>query len=329
MRKAMYEAEVGDDVYGEDPTVNLLEKEAAALVGKEAALFVASGTMGNQVALMTHTARRQEVIVEEDTHIYCAEVGGMASLCGLQARPIKGKLGQMNIADIKNAIRADDIHHPETGLICLENTHNMQGGIPLPLNYMQDVFELARAHRIPLHLDGARLFNAAVALGCAAREITQYCDSVMFCLSKGLAAPVGSILAGSHNFILQARKNRKMMGGGLRQAGFLAAAGLVALHKMVGHLAIDHENATLLAKGLTAIPGLTPEPAEVLTNMVFLNVEQLSFPGSAMGLAGALKKEGILTSVISEHRLRLVTHKDLAADDIVYTLERFREVLAC
>ena len=243
MRQAMATAEVGDDVYEEDPTVRRLEALGAEMIGKEAALFVPSGTMGNQIAAMTHLNRGDEVILEAESHIFYYEVGGLALLSGAQARPLPGRRGFMEPEQITHAIREENIHFPRTGLLCLENTHNRAGGAVLTPEQTKAMAEAGRQKGIPVHLDGARIFNAAIALGIDVRELTAPVDSVMFCLSKGLGAPVGSILAGSKCFITHARKNRKVLGGGLRQSGVLAAAGLIALEQMVERLAEDHDHA--------------------------------------------------------------------------------------
>jgi len=242
----MAKAVVGDDVYGDDPTLCLLEKKAAEYSAKEAALFVPSGTMGNQVAVMTHTKRGNEIIAEENCHIVQHEVGAAAVLSGVMVRTVKGNMGIMDPQDIEKAIRGDDIHYPPTGLICMENA--LSNGTVVPLSRMKEIYSIAKERNIPVHLDGARLFNAAATLGVDASQITQYTDSVMFCLSKGLCAPVGSMLAGSRQFVDKARKNRKLLGGGMRQAGILAAAGLIALEKMTKRLPEDHENAKYMAK---------------------------------------------------------------------------------
>ena len=241
MRKAMAEAEVGDDVYEDDPTVNRLQELAAEMVGKEAALFVPSGTFGNQLCVLTHTRRGDEVILGEDCHIVLHEVGGAAVIAGVQLRTLKSNNGMLDPADVEAAIRpGDDIHYPHTGLICVENAHGL--GTAIPVNNLQAIKKIGEEHGIPVHMDGARIFNAAVALGVDAKEIAACADSVQFCLSKGLAAPVGSLVAGTKEFIEIARKNRKLMGGGMRQAGILAAAGIIALEKMTKRLHIDHEN---------------------------------------------------------------------------------------
>ncbi len=324
MRRAMFEAEVGDDVYGEDPTVNRLEAEAAAMLGKEAALFVPTGTQGNQVAILTHTRRGDEVIVESESHVFFYEVGGIAALAGCQTRPVPGVRGAMDPDQVEAAIRADNVHFPRTGLVCVENTHNRSGGCILPVENIRAVAEVAHRHGVPVHMDGARVFNAAVALNMPVAEVVAPVDSVMFCLTKGLGAPVGSVLVGSQEFIAEARRNRKLLGGGMRQVGILAAAGLVALHTMVDRLAEDHANARRLAEGLARIPGLTVEMETVQTNMVMFDILDLRWDAAA--LSGAMQRAGVLSNAVGKRRIRLVTHKDVAADDIPDALDRIEQV---
>jgi len=325
MRRAMFEAEVGDDVYGEDPTVNRLERTAAAMLGKEAALFVPTGTQGNQVAILTHTRRGDEVIVEAESHVFYYEVAGIAALAGAQTRTVAGNRGAMEPAAVKAAIRTPNVHFPTTALVCVEQTHNRAGGCIVPMENIRAVAAVAHEAGIPVHMDGARVFNAAVALGLPVSEVVAPVDSVMFCLSKGLAAPVGSMLVGSAEFIARARRNRKLLGGGMRQAGVLAAAGLVALESMVNRLAEDHANAQTLAKGLLAIDGLTVDLETVQTNMVMFDVLDPRWDGEL--LAGALSKAGILCGATGPRRVRLVTHKDVATSDIPEALERIAAVV--
>ena len=249
MREAMYRAEVGDDVYGEDPTVNRLEAMAAQRMGKEAALFVASGTMGNLVALLTHCGRGDEVILGDRSHSFLFEQGGMAALGGITPWPVPNQPdGTMRLEDIERAIRGDNVHFPRTRLICLENTHNMCNGAPLTAEYTAQVAELAHARGLRVHVDGARIFNAAAALNVGVQELVQEVDSVTFCLSKGLCAPVGSVLCGSADFVAEARRARKVVGGGMRQAGILAAAGIVALEQIADRMGEDHTRARRLAR---------------------------------------------------------------------------------
>ena len=319
MRKAMFEARVGDDVYGEDPTVNELESYSAKLFGKEAGLFVVSGTMGNQVSIMAHTSRGDEVILEAESHIYHYEVGAMAVLSGVMPHPIKGENGVMDPEEVRMAIRPANIHFPRTSLIALENTHNRSGGMIIPLENMKRIYAVAKEHGLKVHLDGARIFNASVATGIPVEEYAKYADSIMFCLSKGLGAPVGSVVVGDGDFIERARKARKMLGGGMRQAGVIAAAGLVALKTMVDRLREDHENAKFLALGLREI-GYDVDPDRVQTNMVMVNVKD------AEDFVGKLKEKGVLTNAVSPTRIRLVTHKDVSREDIEHALEVFKEL---
>ncbi|MBY0121814.1 low-specificity L-threonine aldolase [Bacillus sp. S/N-304-OC-R1] len=314
MRDAIRNAEVGDDVYRDDPTINHLEKIAAELLGKEAALFVTSGTQGNQVAVLTHTQRGDEIILEEHAHIYYYETGGLSTIAGVQAKTIRGTNGRMPISDIESAIRGNDIHFPRTSLICLENTHAYSGGRVLPLSYMEEVYSLSRKHGIPIHLDGARLFNAAISLNVEPKEIAKYADSVQFCLSKGLSAPMGSILAGSKEFIEKARKWRKMLGGGLRQSGMIGAAGIVALEEMINRLEEDHANAKSLAKGLSQIKGIDIDADSVESNIVMMSFEQIGLDSEEF--IKQLKQVDILATSSGPHRIRFVTHREITADDI-------------
>lgn len=323
MRKAMAEAEVGDDVYGEDPTVNRLEALAAEMFGKEAALFVASGTMGNQVSIMAHTQRGDEVIVEADSHIYWYEVGAMAVLSGVMPRPIKGKNGAMDPDEVRRAIRPKDIHFPRTSLITIENTHNRSGGRVVPLENFKAIYQVAKEHGLKVHVDGARIFNASIAANVPVKEYAKYADSLMFCLSKGLCAPVGSIVVGDRQSIERARKARKMLGGGMRQAGVLAAAGIVALTKMVDRLREDHENAKFLALKLREI-GYLVDPEEVETNMVILKTDNLKL--NAHQFLEAMRKRGVLAVAFSDSSIRLVTHKDVSRKDIERALDAFEEL---
>lgn len=325
MRRAMFEAEVGDDVYGEDPTVNRLEEEAAAMLGKEAALFVPTGTQGNQIAILAHTQRGDEVIVESESHVFFYEAGGIAVLSGCQPRPVAGFRGAMDPEQVAAAIRPDNVHFPRTSLICVENTHNRSGGCVVPMENLRAISEVARKHGVPVHMDGARVFNAAVALGLPVAEVVAPVDSVMFCLSKGLAAPVGSILAGSAEFIGKARRARKLLGGGMRQAGILAAAGLISLRTMVDRLAEDHANARRLAEGLGNMSVIAVELETVQTNMVMFDVLDARWDGAT--LSGALDEAGVRCNAMGARRIRLVTHKDVASDDIPEVLDRVSRVL--
>lgn len=322
MREAIYQAEVGDDVYGEDPTIIKLEELAAQRVGKEAALFMPSGTQGNQTAVLTHCHSGDEIILEAESHIFYYEGAAISAFAGVQPRTIPGHRGSLKAEDVVATIRAEDVHFPETGLICLENTHNRAGGAIISLDDMKAVYEVARKYDIPVHLDGARIFNASVATGIDAKEFASYTDSVQFCLSKGLGAPVGSILAGDQDFIEQARKWRKRLGGGLRQAGIIAAPGIIALNTMVERLEEDHENAKTLAEGLGNIKGLQIENL-VETNIVVANVANLNI--SADQFVHLLKENGILVNAFSRESIRLVTHYDVSSDKIheaVNTIQR-------
>lgn len=313
MRKAAYEAEVGDDVYGEDPTVRRLEEKAAEMLGKEAALFVTSGTQGNQIAVLTHCRPGNEILLEADSHIFYYESGAVAALAGVQTRTIKGINGAMNPEDVLAAIRGEDQHFPETGLICIENTHNRAGGAIVPATNMKDIYQHAKAHHIPVHVDGARLFNAAAGANCSIKEFTQYSDTVQICLSKGLGAPVGSILAGSEEFIKRARKWRKRLGGGLRQVGIIAAPGLVALTKMTDRLSEDHENARFMADAIGEIEGMAISNT-VDTNIVVLEVGELGC--SADKFVAALKDKGVLAVTFGPTQVRLTTHYDVSRADL-------------
>ncbi|WP_157670640.1 low-specificity L-threonine aldolase [Chitinibacter sp. GC72] len=319
MRQAMAQAIVGDDVYGDDPTVIALEQASASRLGKEAALFVPTGTFGNQLAILTHCQRGNEVIVGDDSHIVWHEAGGSAVIGGVQLRTLESHLGQLDPAAIGRKIRYGiDIHEPKTGLICLENAHS--NGRVIPLSNMQAIWQVAQSKGIPLHLDGARIFNAATHLGVDAKEITQYCDTVMCCLSKGLAAPVGSILAGTNDFISRARRLRKMLGGGLRQAGVLAAPGLIALNEMSLRLGQDHANAQALAQQLSRIDGIEIDLASVQINMVWFRFTR---DINAAALTAAFAAAQIKVNPPEEGWMRLVTHWQIEHAD----LERIVAVL--
>jgi len=325
MREAMVRAEVGDDVYGDDPTVKELEELAARVVGKEAALFVPSGTFGNQLALFTHCLRGSEVILGDDCHIVQHEVGAASVIAGVQLRTLPGHKGEFSLSEIENKIRKEeDIHYPATGLIEIENAHS--GGRVISLNWMRDVYGIGEKYRIPVHLDGARLFNAAAYLHVDVKEITRFCDSVMFCLSKGLCAPVGSLLAGRQDFIDRARKKRKLMGGGLRQAGFLAAAGILALEKMPHRLKEDHENALFLGEQLARIPGIHVKSEDIQINMVFFSIRDSG--RDDLALVAQLKERGIKASSAEGGLMRFVTHYGVTKDDIRYVVDTMRHLLA-
>lgn len=320
MRAAMAAAEVGDDVFGDDPTINRLQEMAAEIVGKEAALFVPSGTMGNLAAVLAHCGRGDEVILGNLGHTFLFEGGGIAALGGVHSYVLPTQPdGTLCLEDIRAAVRPDDVHAPVTRLITLENTHNRCGGVVLPVDYVDAVGALAREHGLKMHLDGARIFNAAAALKLPAARLAEPFDSVTFCLSKGLCAPVGSVLCGSAEFIRQARRIRKHLGGGMRQAGILAAAGIVALEHMVNRLEEDHARAARLAEGLKNIPGMRLEHETPPTNMVFAALDD-SVPASAGEVAQRLAKEGVLVGAVGPRRFRMVTHywiDDTAVDRAV------------
>ena len=324
MRQAMARAEVGDDVFGEDPTVRELEETGAAMVGKEAALFVASGTMGNQVSVMTHAARGEEIIVETEAHLYYYEAGALAVLAGVQVWPIASERGYLAPERIAAGIRGDNIHFPRTALLCLENTHNRHGGALLTVEQMAAMAAAAHTHGVPVHLDGARLFNAAAALGVSAASLAGSVDSVMFCLSKGLCAPVGSLLAGSKEFVARARRHRKQLGGGMRQAGILAAAGLIGLREMAPRLAEDHANARRLVEGLASIRGLAVDPSAVRTNIVVFSVAPLGLTSEEF--LARLASRGVLGVSFGPETVRFVTHHDVETRQIDEALKMTAEV---
>lgn len=326
MREAMYKAEVGDDVFGEDPTVNALEALAAEKMGKEAALFVVSGTMGNLVSILTHCRRGDEVIMGDKAHTFLFEVGAAAAFGGVLVHTIPNEPnGMLDPDSVLAAIRGDDIHFPPTRLVCLENTHNRCGGSALSPAQTDSICTPVRERGIPVHLDGARVFNASVSLGVDVKELTRNVDSVMFCLSKGLSAPVGSLVAGGEEFIRRARKNRKMVGGGMRQAGVIAAAGIVALDEMVDRLAEDHTNAGLLAEGLKEIDGLDVELNTVQSDIVIFSLvtERMTPSDVVTGLAN----QGVKVGFIGNRQFRAVTHYGIEEEDILLALDAFRQVV--
>ena len=327
MREAIYKAEVGDDVFGEDPTINRFEKMAAKRMGKEAALFVASGTMGNLVCSLTHCARGEEVILGDKSHMFLNEAGGMSALGGIHPHTVANQPdGTMLLEDIEGAIRGSNVHFPRTRLICLENTHNRCNGAALPAEYFNSVAGLAKRYSLSLHLDGARVFNAAVALGVDVKELTRNVDSVSFCLSKGLSVPVGSAVCGSSEFIAEARRTRKVLGGGMRQAGILAAAGVVALEEMVERLAEDHANARRLAEGIPQIEGLAVDLSVIQTNILYFDL--VTDKVDVQTFLTRLGEKGIkLLCIGGARRFRVVTHYGIEADDIDVTLAAMREVM--
>ncbi len=321
MRAAMANAAVGDDVYREDPTVNKLEEKAAALLGKEKSLFVSSGTMGNLLAILVACGAGDEVIMGNQGHTFLHEVGGMSALGGIFPQTLPNQPdGSLDLAMVASAIRGDDIHEPRTRMIIIENTQNQCGGIPIPLPYMQQLSDLAAAKDLFLHVDGARIFNAAAALDCSARDLVQHADSVTFCLSKGLCAPVGSILCGSQVFIEKARRFRKMLGGGMRQVGILAAAGIIALDNMVERLVEDHQRAAILAEQLSQIAGFSLSKGAPRSNMVFLHVDRAVFPDLA-ALTQQLKDERILIGFSGPDEIRIVTHYWVSDEDVRHIIE--------
>jgi len=326
MRKAMAEAEVGDDVYGEDPTVRRLEERAAELLGKEAGLYVPSGTMGNLVAVMTHAPRGGEILVEAEAHVFYYEAGGIAVCAQAIPLTIKGERGFLTPGSVRAALRPSDMHFPPSRLLCLENTHNRAGGTVWPLEQLHAVCDTAHEAGLAVHLDGARIFNAAAYLGRQAAEIASRADSVMFCLSKGLAAPVGSLLVGTRAWIERARRNRKIVGGAMRQAGVIAAAGLVAFEEMIGRLGEDHANARTLGEGLAGTTGFRVDLQWVQTNIVMADVAGTGLPAPEM--AARLAEEGVLVNAVDPRRLRFVTHKDVDAGDITRALAAVRRVAA-
>jgi threonine aldolase len=327
MREAMAKAEVGDDVYGEDPTVNRLQEMAADLVGKDRGLFVASGTMGNLVGVLAHCQRGDEVIVGNKAHTFLYEAGGISVLGGVHSCQLPNQPdGSLLLGDIESAIRPDDPHDPVTRLICLENTHNRCGGTYQTSEYIKQVSNFAHARGLFVHLDGARIFNAAVAQQIRAKELAAPVDSVTFCLSKGLCAPVGSVLCGSKEFIRKALRLRKMVGGGMRQAGILAAAGIVALEKMIGRLSEDHARARDLARGLRQIPGIILDQELPATNMVFLSLDS-DVDSNAGEIADKLKSLGILVGDIGPRSFRLVLHYWISDTGVEQTIAAFRSVV--
>ncbi len=327
MREAMAAAVVGDDVYGEDPTINQLEEMSASLMGKEAGIFVPSGTMGNLAAILAHCGRGDEFILGDQSHTFLFEAGGAAALGGVHPHLLQNQPdGTLILDEIEMSVRKEDIHQPISRLVVLENTHNRCGGVALRLEYTRAAGELVHKHGLKLHLDGARIFNASVALNAAAVELAKPADSVTFCLSKGLCAPVGSVLCGSSEFIALARRMRKMLGGGMRQAGVLAAAGIVALQTMIERLEDDHVRAKKLAQGLANLPGLDLDFGIPQTNMVFLTLND-DIPLSTSEVAERLKDRGVLAGIVSNHRFRLVTHYWINDSDINHAIGSFREVL--
>jgi len=326
MREAMARAELGDDVLGEDPTVNRLQEMAAECMGKEAALLVASGTMGNLVALLTHCGRGDEIIMGTMAHTFLFEGGGVSTLGGIHVHTVPNlPNGMLDPADVETAVRPDNVHYPRSRVVVLENTHNRCGGAVLSAAQMHEVLAVARAHGLRAHLDGARIFNAAVALGVRPSTLAAEFDSVSFCLSKGLACPVGSLICGSQAFIAEARRNRKAVGGGMRQAGVLAAAGIVALEEMVERLAEDHMHARLLGEAIADIPGLAIDPATVMSNIVIYDVATPKIAPAE--LSARLRAEGVLINPIEGRKMRAVTHYGIERADVEQAIGALQRVM--
>lgn len=326
MRRAMAAAAVGDDVFGEDPTVNRLEEMAAERLGKEAALYVSSGTMGNLVSQLAHCGRGDEIILGSHSHTFFFEQGGSAAVGSIHPRTVPNQPdGRLALDDIEAAIRADNVHFPISRLIILENTHNLCNGCPLDIDYMKAVREIANRHKLKIHVDGARFFNAAVALNVDPKDLAVKADSVSFCLSKGLAAPVGSVVCGTQDFINAARRARKVLGGGMRQAGVLAAAGIVALNEMVDRLADDHANAKKLAMGLAEIPGISIDPDQIPTNIIFFEVTREDLTPEEF--VQRIDADGIRMLPVGPHRVRAVTHYHITAENIDQALGVIAKVM--
>ena len=328
MRAAMATAEVGDDVYSDDPTVNRLQQLAAEMAGKEAALFVPSGTMGNLICVLTHCRERgDEYIVGDQAHIHYYEQGGTASLGGVHPRTVRTNPdGTLDVPLIEAAIRTLDDHFPITRLVCLENTHNRCGGRVLKPDYVAAVSEVCKRHSLKLHIDGARLFNASVALQLPIATLLQHADSASLCLSKGLAAPVGSVIVGSKDFIFHCKRLRKALGGGMRQAGVIAAAAIVALELMIDRLAVDHSNAQQLAKGLSSLDGLDVSPDDIQTNIVFVRVNDAAFGLREVEVQRELKKRGVWVGVTGVSVIRFVVHYEVTSDDVQRVVDIMREL---
>jgi threonine aldolase len=319
MREAMAAAVVGDDQYGEDPTVNLLEERSAQLLGKEAAVFVASGTMGNLSAILAHCDRGDEIIIGDESHILWYESAGPATLGGISPRTVMtSRWGTFDLQQVEDTIREDRDGYPPTGLLCVENTHNRCGGVVVSLDHLRDLREITRRHNLPMHMDGARIFNAAASIGVSPAEIASHVDSVQFCLSKGLAAPVGSLVVGSRDYIKKVRRFRKLVGGAMRQSGVIAAAGIVALESMIDRLPEDHRRARALAEGISQIPQFTIDLDVVQSNIIVFK------PNAALDKAAfitAMKNEGVLVSDYGLRGLRMVTHYEITDEDVKTALD--------
>jgi len=327
MRDAIFNADLGDDVYGEDPTTNRLEQMASARVGKDAALLVPSGTMGNLICLLTHCGRGDEVILGNLSHTFIYEAGGMAALGGIHPHTVPNQPdGTMLLDDIAGAIRSENVHFPRTRLICLENTHNVCNGTPLTPAYIEAVAGVAAEHGCKLHMDGARIFNAAVALGIDPSKLTCHVDSLIFCLSKGLSAPIGTLVCGSDDFIAEARRARKILGGGMRQCGIISAAGIVSLEEMADRIEEDHEHARRLAAGISEIPGLSIEQERVTTNILYFSLEENRL--SAEDLLARCDQSGVKFLPTGNSRFRMVTHYGITQSDIETTLNTLGAIMA-
>ena len=324
MREAIRTARLGDDVYAEDPTVNRLEELAAENMGKEAALLTSSGTQANLVSVLSQSRRGDEVILEADAHLYYYEVGAFSALGGLIPRLVSGHMGVMTPKDIEQVLRAPNIHFPPTTLICIENTHNRAGGTVWSSSQIKDLCDFARTRGLSVHMDGARIFNSAIAQNVDVRKLTRHVDSLMFCLSKGLSAPVGSLAVGTHRFIDRARRYRKMLGGGMRQSGIIAAPGIIALEKMVDRLRYDHENAKLLARGLSKIEGISLNLDRVQTNIVLYDINALRIDANEW--INRMAQLGVKAGAQEAGRIRMVTHRGIEKEDIEYTLEAAERV---
>ena len=332
MRKAIFSAKLGDDVFQEDPTVNELEKKAANMLGKEAGLLVPSGTMGNLVSILTHCNRGTEILLGNKSHTFYYEAGGISAFGGIHSRQLKNQLdGTIKVSDIQSAIRVDNVHFPKTSAIALENTHNLCNGSPLAPDYIQDVAHIAQNNDIKLHIDGARIFNAAIALNVAVKDLVIEADSVTFCLSKGLSAPVGSVICGSEKFIYHARRNRKALGGGMRQAGIIAAAGIISLDKMINQIQEDHNNAQLISEGISNIEGLSIDRENIKSNILYFDIDKGTNRSVELAKQTTdkyqypfdIKLDNIYFLETSSSRFRLVTHYGIIRKDV----ERILKVL--
>lgn len=325
MQEAIKGAELGDDVFREDSTVNKLEMMAAKKMGKEAALLVTSGTQANLVSLMSNTKRGNLVILEAESHIYWHEVGGLSAIAGLLPWPVRGNLGVLDPEDVEAAISPENIHFPETALICVENTHNRYSGAIVTPDQIKAVSEVAKTFGLKFYMDGARLFNAAVALKVDVKDFTKHVDNLMFCLSKGLSCPIGSIIVGTDDFVEKARKNRKILGGGMRQAGIIAAPGIIALEKMIDRLEEDHKNARALAEGLAQINGISIDLKNVQTNIIHFDVSELLVTSDQF--ASKLRENGVLALPRDKKRVRMVTHRGIVKENIDKTLSIINSIV--